>query len=153
RRSVWVEVTPMSLRQRTAHGCQVLERDAHRRAVRTALHACGALRPAETQVAFGRKVDFAIERRARERHLDDVSPRAAAHAVPAADARVLVNRDFQRSERPRDGARRAADHADRIGALITGGRNAPGAELVPFPNESRHAAMRFGAAADAVVAA
>src|SRR5579864_6744895 len=141
-----------ALRQRAADERRVLERNAHGGSVRAHLHACRALRPSETEVAFRCELDAAAERGAVEGHVVDVAPRTALAAVVTADARVLVDGDLECAERPRDRTRRAADHADRIRALVAGLWHAPAPELRPFAHKPRNAAVRVRAGADAVVA-
>src|SRR5215217_6950962 len=94
----------MSSRERFGHRLKVLERDPDRRSVRAHLHARGALRSPKTQIAFRREIDLAAERWAVERHFDDVLPGTAFDAVGAANARVAVDRDFERPHGTRNRA-------------------------------------------------
>ncbi len=94
----------------------------------------------------------AAETGAVEGNRDDVVPGAAVDTSVTANARRVVDEDLERAQRPADRAGRTADHADRIGALITGGRDAVVGDAGAFTDEARDAAVRRGAGANAVVA-
>ena len=120
--------------------------------MRAHLHA-GRLFAAQAQVALRGELDLLLQDGVAIRDVDDVAPGAAPRAVAAADAGRGVDRDFRRADRARDGARRAADHAGRVGALIAGRGHQPVPELETLADESRDSSVRVGARPHAVVAA
>src|SRR5262249_45131653 len=126
------------------------EGDANRRAMRAHLDASGHL-ATEREITLGCELDFFLQDRMAVGDVDDVAPRTTPAAVAAPDAGEWIDRDLCSTDRPRDRSRGAADHADRVGALVTRGGNEPVLELETFPNESRNPPVRVGAGSDAVV--
>src|SRR6185295_4894687 len=140
--------------QRGPHALEVLEGDAHRRALRAHLHAGRALLAAQAEVALAGHLHRLAVRAllvALDHH--DVVPGAALRAVGAADARGLVDGDLERPHLAGDGAGGAVHHAHGVGALVTRGGHHPVAVLEPLSYEARLAAVRAGAPAHALVAA
>src|SRR5262249_5020675 len=129
---------------------EILERNPHRRAVRAVVDARGTAVVGLAQVALRRDVDELSVLRLGDG--DDVSPRTPVRAVPAADARV-GDRDLKSRADARDGAGRATDHADRIRAVVAGGRDEEVLVLRSLADEPRRSAVRRLAPSDAVVAA
>ena len=86
----------------------------------------------------------------RDHH--DVVPRTALGARFAADADVVVDRHLECAERAGNRASRAADHTDRVAALIASGHDVPMLVAQPLADESRRAAVRLRAGAYTVVA-
>src|SRR5688572_4544466 len=128
--------------QERADPVEVLEGDAHRGAVRAHLHAGGPLRARLAEVALGRDLDgFAVRALLPPIDHHDVVPGAPLGAVRAADARGLVDRHLEGAHLAGDRPRRAVDHADGIGALVTRGRDQPVAVLLALPDEARLAAV------------
>ena len=119
-----------SVREQRVDELVFLEGHTDRRAMRAHLHAGRALSPPQTQVALGRDAISLPGVGLSPRTIMMLS-HGQRLTSSAPDAGVLVDRDFQRAERPRDGAGRAADHAHRIGALVARGRNTQIAELEP----------------------
>src|SRR5260370_11099753 len=105
--------------------------------MRAHLHARRPRAAAYAEIAFGRQIDVLLQRRAVERHFDDVVPRAALDAVAAADARLRIDRHFERAHCARDRAGRTADETHRIAALITRDRHRPVLIARALANEPR----------------
>src|SRR5438093_10315485 len=113
---------------------EILERDALGGAVGAVVHARGPAAVILAEIALRRDIQDLPALLRRDG--DDVSPGAPVGAVAAADAGVADDHLEPRSE-ARDGARRAADHAHRVGAVITGGGDEEVLVFRAFPDEPR----------------
>src|SRR5439155_26336132 len=133
--------------QRLRDDGEILERNSRRRSVRTHLDTGRTLRTSHAQIALRGEIDelrlrgrplLVLRGISRIEHLPvlvsrivrdevgwflvrdhhDVVPRTALGARFAADADVVVDRHLECAERAGNRASRAADHTDRVAALL-----------------------------------